>query len=222
MLDLDGTLYPSSFGLEREIVPRIRSVAAEWLNVDWTTAVATIQDLNRRYGYCVRGLATEFGIDPAAFVERVYADIDRSAIHRNDRLRSALTGLADGGWQIVVATNSGTSHSHEVMERLGIESTVRFLHAIEDAGYFLKPDERFFASLEARTAGLTGSIYCDDSVRNLHIGWYFGMDCVLVDNQMAREPYFWENHLRIQHLPPDHFGSTRDLPAFLESLAEAK
>lgn len=221
LLDLDGTLYPSTLGLERQIIPSLRRAVAEVLGKPLAEAIPIVQDLNKRYGYCVRGLEKEFGIDPHTVVDRTYRALDRTGIVLNQRLRDSLSVLARFA-PVIVLTNSSRGHAEDALSRLGVLDLIHRIFAIEDVGFFLKPDTEVYVAVRSGLGiPFADIMYFDDSVRNLHSAWSLGVaNCVLVGNGLAEPPLFWENHLRIRHYPPDHMMATHDLPALLSDIAQ--
>jgi putative hydrolase of the HAD superfamily len=216
LFDLDGVLYPSWVGTEREIMPALRAEVRQSLNLSDDEAAALISQMSRRYGYSIKGLVVEQLVtDPVAVVERIYDRIDRSKIKRQPRLAKVFSQL--GAWyRVVVLTNSSRGHAEDVLRRLDLYDYVQAVFGIQDIGYELKPARRVYLRVgQALGVDPAEFIYFDDSVRNLHAAWKMGSRCILVSNGLAEPPYFWENHMRIKHLAPVHMESTFDLPTYL-------
>lgn len=220
LLDLDGTLYSSALNIEGKILPSSRATVARELGMSIEEAIPIIWDLNQRYGYFVRGLAIEYDLDPEYLIDEIYRPIDRSGIEGNAPLHEALKKLA-GVLPVHIVTNSGRVHAQEVLKLLDLDAFITTTISIEDLGFFLKPDPESFNAVESiLDVPLRKMAYFDDSMCNIREGWMLGMSCVLVSNGMTEAPYFWENHLKVKHLAPDHVASTHDLPGFLEHLLE--
>lgn len=220
VFDLDGTLYPSTVGIERRIIPALRAVLSRRLGMSLKETVDLIHALNRQHGYCIRGLGATGLIDPGSVIEEVYAEVDRSEIARNQELASALSALREHG-RIAVLTNCSRGHADDVLDRLGFREHIDNVLGIQDTEYYLKPDnEAYLNAARALDTDPGCFIYFDDSVRNLHAAYQMGSRCVLVSNGMTEPPMFWENFLRIAHFAPDHMQSTFDLPAFLGRVVE--
>jgi putative hydrolase of the HAD superfamily len=216
LFDLDGTLYPSWVGTEREIIPSLRAEVRQSLDLSEDEAVALIRQMSRKYGYSIKGLIEEQLVaDPVALVERIYGRIDRSKIQPRPQLTTAFSQLG-ATHRVVVLTNSSRGHAEDVLRRLELHDYVQVIFGIQDIGYELKPARNVYLRVgQALGVDPAEFIYFDDSVRNLHTAWKMGSRCILVGNGLAEPPYFWENHLRVKHLPPDHIESTFDLPTFL-------
>ncbi len=216
LFDLDGTLYPSSFGTEREIIPSLLNEVAALLEMDAAESKDLVSRMSRLYGYSIRGLVEENLVeDPAALVERIYANIGKPKIRRNDELAEVFANL-DQNYQVAILTNSSRGHAEEVLGNLGVRERVDRIFGIQDVGYTLKPERSVYLDVaRALDCDPVNFVYFDDSIRNLHAAWKMGSRCVLVANGMAESPYFWENHMSIKHLPPEHIESTFDLPEFL-------
>lgn len=220
LFDLDGTLYPSTVGTEREIIPAIIHEVGSQLQLSPADATRLVHALNRQYGYCVRGLAAEHGLDPSVLVDRIYSHVDRSKILDNARLSAALAAFSAKG-PVAVLTNSSRGHANDVLRRLGVPPGTATVLGIEEIDYHLKPaNESFLIAASKLECDPSQFIYFDDSIRNLHAAWQMGAECILVGNGMVEPPMFWENHLRVAHLAPDHVESTHDISAFLEGWIE--
>lgn len=221
LFDLDGTLYPSSIGTEREIIPALLAEVGIELGLSQPETKKLTHRLSRQYGYSVRGLIVE-GLtrNPEDLVERIYSRIDKSRIAHNDVLSCALADRSEDSI-IAVLTNSSRGHAENVLQRLGVRDHINHVFGIQDVDYKLKPDSSVYLTVAAELGvDPRQFVYFDDSIRNLHAAWKMGSRCILVSNSLAEFPYFWENHLRIRHYPPEHIESTFDLPGFLQEDAE--
>jgi pyrimidine 5'-nucleotidase len=219
VFDLDGTLYRSG-GMEYQIVPNIRALAAKMLGLSPEQTKTVLSRYKEAYGHPVKGLQIHHDIDAHAFVETVYRNLDLSGIAPYDGLPSTMLRLKKG-LRIYVMTNSGRVHGRAVLDRLGLTEAVDDLVAFEDTDFILKPDRRAYVALRARTGvKYRELVYFDDSVRNIQTASEIGMAAILVSNRMTPPPLFWEMHLRIRHEAPEYgVGSTHDLVRTLEGIA---
>lgn len=135
VFDLDGTLYPSTVGTEKQIIPALLRVVGASLGTDGHETRQIVHDLNRRYGYCVRGLTAERHIDPSELVERIYAEIDIDQVVVNEALSAALCELSRFG-HIAILTNSSRGHADKILRRLSIRDHVSTIIGIQDLEYF--------------------------------------------------------------------------------------
>src|SRR5258708_3271411 len=92
VFDLDNTLYPHELGLWRQVDDRIRSYIMTLLKVEADEAHRIQKDYYKRYGTTLRGLMTEHGIAPDAYLEFLH-DIDHSPLQPNPALGAALKRL---------------------------------------------------------------------------------------------------------------------------------
>ena len=91
MFDLDNTLYPHHL-LWQQVDDRIRAYVAEFLKVSKDEAFRVQKDYYKRYGTTMRGLMTEHGLDPDAYLDYVH-QIDHSPLEPNPALGAALEKL---------------------------------------------------------------------------------------------------------------------------------
>ncbi len=216
VFDLDGTLYRTGEPLETQIIPAIWAVAADVLGVPVEEAAREVRRLNVEFGYCPIGFEKVHGLSAIEFIDRVYARVDRSAVHRDDELVATLSALA-ASRPIFILTNSARRHAREVVEKIGISESISAIFSIEDSAFNLKPDRRAFEACMAGVGMAPAEIlYFDDSVRNIQAAWRLGMKTVLVSNGMAQAPLFYEMHIRIHHTAPDYVnGVAYDLNQYL-------
>src|SRR5687767_6347217 len=85
VFDLDNTLYPAHIDLFSQVDTRIRDYVATLLKLGQEEAQKVQKEYYRLYGTTLRGLMTEHGIPPDAFLEYVH-DIDHSPLVPNPAL----------------------------------------------------------------------------------------------------------------------------------------
>ena len=220
VFDLDGTLYSSVAGMERQIIPAIQSLASEMLSLPVSETISLLSLYKEKYGHAVVGLREHHNIDPYAFTESVYRSLDTSDVVPYEGLRDALSCLADK-LRLFVITNSGRYHGRVVLECLGISDLFEGVVAFEDTGFALKPSKQAYMILRERVGvSYREMIYFDDSVRNIQTASQIGMHSVLVSNQIVSPPLFWEMHLGIEHVEPSYAAtSTHNVVEFIGDLA---
>ena len=64
VFDLDGTLYSSVAGMERQIIPAIQSLASEMLSLPVSETISLLSLYKEKYGHAVVGLREHHNIDP--------------------------------------------------------------------------------------------------------------------------------------------------------------
>jgi len=177
VFDLDNTLYPASCRIFDQIHRRMGEFIAAHFSVDMDEAVRIRRELFLAHGTTLRGLMTEHGIAPQAFMEYVHT-LDLSAIARDHALGTALAALPG---RKVVFTNGSARHAENILGHLGLDTHFSGIFDIEAAGYVPKPDPagydtliRQFAIDPARTAMV------EDMAKNLAPAAALGMTTVWV------------------------------------------
>src|SRR3954454_13737480 len=118
VFDLDKTLYPHDLNLWQQIDERIRAYVSDLLKISGDEAFRVQKDYYQRYGTTMRGLMTEHGIDPDAYLEFVH-EIDHSPLEPNPALGAALERLPG---RKLILTNGTKKHADAVMQRLAVHS----------------------------------------------------------------------------------------------------
>ena len=222
IFDLDNTLYPPRSNLFAQVDQRMGEFISRLLDVDRLEAKRIQKAYYRDYGTTLRGLMSEHGVDPHAFLAYVH-DIDHSPIAADPALGSALSLLPGRKF---VLTNGSRAHAQAVLSRLGIEEHFEDLFDIVAAEFEPKPArapyERF---LDRFGISADRSAMFEDLPRNLEIPHTLGMRTVLVvgetadgpDHRQAWERLPWEGEAADQ---PHIHHVVDDLADFLVTLAE--
>jgi putative hydrolase of the HAD superfamily len=177
LFDLDNTLYPATCRLFDQIDVRMGAFISDLFGCDAVEARRMQKDMFRRHGTTMRGLMTEHGLDPAAFLAFVH-DIDYTPVPAMPGLDAALDGL-DG--RKVIFTNGTVAHAEQVLARLGVGHHFEATFDIVAAGYAPKPDPAPYRQLVAdhdvdpRRAALV-----EDIAQNLKPAHDMGMATVWV------------------------------------------
>jgi putative hydrolase of the HAD superfamily len=216
VFDLDNTLYPHHL-LWQQVDDRIRAYVAEFLKVSKDEAFRVQKDYYKRYGTTMRGLMTEHGLDPDAYLDYVH-QIDHSPLEPNPALGAALEQLPG---RKLILTNGTRKHADAVMRRLEIHQHFEAVFDIIAAELEPKPAlatyERFLAQ---HAVDATKAAMFEDLARNLEAPHALGMTTVLVVPSGQREVFreSWELEGRdFAHV--DHV--TDDLAGFLEKIVRA-
>jgi putative hydrolase of the HAD superfamily len=218
VFDLDNTLYPHELGLWRQVDERIRRYIMDMLKVDADEAHHIQKDYYKRYGTTLRGLMTEHGMAPEAYLEFLH-DIDHSVLQPNPALGRALTRLP--GRKLIV-TNATRKHAEAIVARLGVAGYFDGIFDIMAAGLEPKPKrivyERF---LTLHGVDPARAAMFEDLARNLEVPHALGMATVLVVSAGTRDLYRedWEREGRDAPYV-DHV--TDDLVGFLEGIVGAR
>jgi putative hydrolase of the HAD superfamily len=218
VFDLDNTLYPHHLHLWHQVDARIRDFIADYLKVAHEDAFRIQKDYYKRYGTTMRGLMTEHGLEPDAFLDYVH-QIDHSPLQPNPALGAALARLPG---RKLILTNGTRQHADAVMRRLDIHAHFEDVFDIVAAELEPKPlaqtYDRFLArhGVDPHKAAMF-----EDLARNLAVPHALGMVTVLVVPEKTREIFRegWELEGReaahVHHV-------TDDLVGFLETIAAVR
>lgn len=211
VFDLDNTLYPSSCNLFAQVDVRIGEYIADLLGLPYEEARRLQKDHFRKYGTTMRGLMTEHGIDPHAFMRFVH-EIDHSPVQPNPALAATIEALPGRRY---IFTNADVSHSEAVMNRLGVAHLFDDIFDIAAAGFVPKPHDPFYDTfLDRHGVDPARSVLFEDMAKNLKPAHERGMTTVLIHTD---SDYAMEGH------DGDHVHHrTDDLADWLAALVEAR
>lgn len=181
LFDLDDTLYPRSSGLMDTVGNRIRQFIMDTLALDAEQAAALQKRYYQVYGTTLRGLQTEYGIDPEAYLAYVHDIPLDEYLHPDPGLDRLLSGIT---LTKVVVTNGSAEHARRVLAYLGIAHHFETILDIRSFNYYCKPDPHAYQRiLELLHAEPQECILVDDSPRNLIPAKRLGMTTVLMDGE---------------------------------------
>ena len=214
VFDLDNTLYPHHLNLWQQVDERIRAYISDFLKVPLDEAFRLQKDYYRRYGTSMRGLMTEHGLDPDAYLDFVHR-IDHSPLEPNPALGDALEKLPG---RKLILTNGTRKHAEAVMRRLEIDRHFEDVFDIAAADLDPKPLPQVYKRfLQRHKVDPAKSAMFEDLARNLEVPHALGMTTVLVVPQRQREVFREEWELEGRDAPHvDHV--TDDLAGFLRNL----
>ena len=217
VFDLDNTLYPHHLNLWQQVDERIRDYVAKFLSVTKEEAFRVQKDYYRRYGTTMRGLMTEHGLQPDAFLEMVH-QIDHSPLVPNPTLGAAIEKLAG---RKLIMTNGTRKHAEAVLQRLEIRRHFDDVFDIAAANLDPKPMPQVYDRFLARHGvDPKRSAMFEDLARNLEVPHALGMTTVLVVPEGTREVFREDWELEGRDAPHvDHV--TDDLAGFLQKIARA-
>ncbi|MDX1484692.1 MAG: pyrimidine 5'-nucleotidase [Alphaproteobacteria bacterium] len=177
VFDLDNTLYSADCRLFHQIDRRMGEFIGARFDLGYEDARRLQKSYFRRYGTTLRGLMTNHGVDPAAYLEFVH-DIDLSVIDPCPALDQALDRLSGVK---VIFTNASRDHALQVIERLGIARHFEGIFDIHDADYLPKPEpETYDLFLSRHRVTPERSVLFEDTAANLKPAADRGMTTVLV------------------------------------------
>jgi putative hydrolase of the HAD superfamily len=213
VFDLDNTLYPHHL-LWQQVDDRIRAYVAEFLKVSQDEALRVQKDYYKRYGTTMRGLMSEHGLDPDAYLDYVHA-IDHSPLEANPALGAAIEKLPG---RKLILTNGTRKHADAVMKRLEVGHYFEDVFDIIAADLEPKPSERTYRRfLEKHAVDPARAAMFEDLARNLEAPHALGMTTVLVVPEGQREVFREDWELEGRNAPHvDHL--TDNLTGFLQKI----
>jgi putative hydrolase of the HAD superfamily len=218
VFDLDNTLYPHHLNLWQQVDERIRNFVSEFLRIPYEDAFRLQKDYDRRYGTTMRGLMTEHGLQPDAFLEMVH-QIDHSPLIPNPVLGAAIEKLPG---RKLIMTNGTRKHAETVLRRLEIHQHFEDVFDIAAADLDPKPMPQVYDRFLSRHGVKPErAAMFEDLARNLEVPHVLGMTTVLVVPEGTREVFREEWELAGKDAPHvDHV--TDDLAGFLEKITAAR
>jgi putative hydrolase of the HAD superfamily len=218
VFDLDNTLYPHHLNLWQQVDERIRNFVAEYLRIPYEEAFRLQKDYYKRYGTTMRGLMTEHGLQPDAFLEMVH-QIDHSPLTPNPALGAAIEKLPG---RKLIMTNGTRKHAATVLQRLEIHQHFDDVFDIAAADLDPKPLPQVYHRFLARHGvDASRAAMFEDLARNLEVPHALGMTTVLVVPEGTREVFREDWELEGRDAPHvDHV--TDDLAGFLDKIAAAR
>jgi putative hydrolase of the HAD superfamily len=220
IFDLDNTLYPSSCRLFDQIDERMGTFISDLLNVDRVEARRIQKKFFYEHGTTLRGLMTDHGVHPDAFLDFVH-DIDHTPIPADPALADALQALPG---RKLVFTNGTVAHADKVLARLGLGGHFSGIFDIVHADYIPKPElgpyEKFVRdhAVDAARAAMF-----EDIARNLEVPHRLGMTTVLVSHPGNEDAEIMNRRDSAQTGAQSHVHHrTDDLAGFLRSVMRSR
>lgn len=177
VFDLDNTLYPARHSLFAQVDVRMGEYLSRLLALEVDAARAVQKSLFRRHGSTLRGLMSEYGIEPDGFLEYVH-DVDFTVLPRDERLDRALSRLAG---RKLVFTSASLDYAEKALERIGVAHHFEAVFDITAADYLPKPHpptyERF---LDRHAVDPRAAVMFEDIARHLEPAAALGMTTVWV------------------------------------------
>jgi len=191
VFDLDNTLYSHHLNLWQQVDERIRDYIANFLKVTHDEAFRVQKDYYKRYGTSMRGLMTEHGMSPDAFLEYVH-EIDHSPLEPDPMLGAAIEALPG---RKLILTNGTRKHADAVIRRLAIDHHFEDVFDIVAADLEPKPKRSVYDRfLKKHGVEPSRAAMFEDLARNLDVPHTLGMTTVLVVPDNTREVFreSWE------------------------------
>lgn len=218
IFDFDGTLYPSSAGIEAQIKERFRACAQRRLNISDREVRKLLHKYRQEYRSSVLGLQEHHGIDPLEFYEELYGGLDISRMYPKPNLNETLKRLSLMT-PLYVLSNSNRSFVLRSLAHLRLEQYISGVFTIEDNNFIRKPHREVYDAT-IRRLGVAVERICmfDDIPSSLKTAKAVGFITILVGNGL-RENGFVDLHTGEEYeTPPDWCDySAPDIAQFIHT-----
>ncbi len=217
VFDFDGTLYPSTAGIEDQIVHRFRACAQKRLNIPEKEVRKLLTQYRQEYRSSVLGLKEHHGIDPFEFYEELYSGLDISAMFPKPGLRESLKHLSRQT-PLHVFSNSNRSFVLRGLEHLGLRDYIERVFTIESNNFIRKPNREVYLAT-VKELGVQPEKICmfDDIPSSLKMAKEVGFVTVLVGNGL-RESGWVDLHTNEEYTTSPAWCdyATRNIAQFIE------
>jgi len=223
IFDFDGTLYPSSAGIESQIKQRFRICAQKRLNLSEKEVQKLLHQYRVEYRSSILGLQERHGVDPFEFYEELYGGLDISTMFPKPNLREVIERLARKT-PLYVFSNSNRSFVLRGLSHLGLQGYITDVFTVEDNNFIRKPHREVYVATIKRLGVPPESIWMfDDIPSSLKTAKEVGFRTVLVGNGL-RESGFVDLHTDEEYdIAPEWCDyEARDIAKFIEDTLLAK
>ncbi len=179
IFDLDDTLYPPTSGVWDAIGARINQFLLDNLKLTPDNVNEVRQYLFHTYGTTLRGLQTEYGIDPYKYLNYVHNIPLETFLQPNPALKQILKKISS---RKVIFTNSDQNHALRVLGQLALDGVFERIVDVLDVAPYCKPQpEAFEKALHLMgKPDPTRCVVVDDSLRNIQTAREMGFKTILV------------------------------------------
>ncbi len=217
IFDFDGTLYPSSAGIESQIKQRFRMCAQKRLNLPEREVQKLLHQYRMEYRSSILGLQERHGVDPFEFYEELYGGLDISTMFPKPNLRGVLERLARKA-PLYVFSNSNRSFVLRGLSHLGLGDCISDVFTVEDNNFIRKPHREVYVATIKRLGVPAESIWMfDDIPSSLKTAKDVGFSTVLVGNGL-RESGFVDLHTEEEYETAPEWCdyAAQDIAKFIE------
>ncbi len=211
IFDLDNTLYPRHYDLFAQIDVLITRYVMDVTGLPHDEARVLQKDFYHRYGTSLRGLMSDYDVDPEHYLASVHA-IDYSGVLAHPELVAAIAALPGRKY---IFTNADSGHAEAVLTRIGGAELFDGMFDIRNAEFEPKPArgayERFVARYDIDPAR---AVMFDDLEKNLLVPHEMGMATVQIvppadhvkNERDAWDPEHTADLAHVHHLTSDLAG----------------
>jgi len=183
LFDLDETLYPKEAGLMAAIHERMLLYMVHKLKIPADDVADKQRDYYQRYGTTLKGIMTEYKIDPLDYLAFVHDVFPGDFLGVSPPLARMLEEMP---LRKVVFTNSYALHAERVLDVLQVRAHFDRIIDICALDYVCKPDPASYQKV-VDWLGVSGKqcIIVDDAPRNLFPAKDLGMTTILVAGEKS-------------------------------------
>ncbi len=172
IFDLDNTLYPEDTNLFARVSKRMTVFIQKEFNLEEEPARDLQRKMFKQYGTTMRGLMTEYDMDPENFLHFVH-DIDVSDMQVDMELKDLLGKLPGRRF---IYTNGSVAHAKNITSQLGIENLFEDVFDIVASNFLPKPAPQPYDDMVIKfSADPTRSVMIEDMAKNLRPAADLGM-----------------------------------------------
>ena len=175
IFDLDNTLYPEDTNLFARVSKRMTLFIQKEFNLKEELARDLQRKMFKQYGTTMRGLMTEYDMDPEVFLHFVH-DIDVSDMQVDMELKDLLGKLPGRRF---IYTNGSVAHAKNITSQLGIENLFENVFDIVASNFLPKPAPQPYDDMVIKfSADPRRSVMIEDMAKNLRPAADLGMTTV--------------------------------------------
>lgn len=207
VFDLDNTLYPHDVNLFSQVDHKMGLYIQEKFNISYEDAKIQQKHFFKNHGTTLRGLMSEHGIDPLAYLDYVH-DIDFSVLNADIRMKQAIDKLPG---EKFIYTNASTPYAKNVLGNLDLLDCFKDFFDIHDANFLPKPNmSSYHKMIEKFAIDPEKSVMFEDIAANLNPASELGMGTVWIKSNTHWATSGFEDE-NIDHI-------ITDLPHWLSNL----
>ena len=196
LFDLDCTLYSVHYGLEENVLRRIREYIFTRVDLPPEEGELLWRDGVKRYGTTIEWLITERSFTAIAdYYAYIHPENEAETLPRDPELRNFLENLP---CPCSILTNSPGFHTERIIKKLGLEGIFQRIFDMETNAFKGKPSaSAFHRALDELALKPEEVFFIDDAPRNVDAYLALGGKGVLLDERDVHKDF---PHERIRTL----------------------